>query len=68
MTFFTVGGTASKSGLIDVLFHMQPKYLLIDEIRIPDYAAIVDGNWDFNSNHALKSQTSTSENMGICYK
>jgi Holliday junction resolvasome RuvABC ATP-dependent DNA helicase subunit len=30
--FFTVGGTASKSGLIDVLFDMQPKYLLVDEI------------------------------------
>ncbi|MGC2680771.1 MAG: ATP-binding protein [Candidatus Nitrosopolaris sp.] len=32
-TFFTVGGNASKSGLIDVLFDMQPKYLLIDEIE-----------------------------------
>jgi Holliday junction DNA helicase RuvB len=31
--FFTVGGTASKSGLIDVLFGIQPKYLLIDEIE-----------------------------------
>jgi holliday junction DNA helicase RuvB len=31
--FFTVGGNASKSGLIDVLFEMQPKYLLIDEIE-----------------------------------
>jgi len=31
--FFTVGGNASKSGLIDVLFDMQPKYLLIDEIE-----------------------------------
>jgi MoxR-like ATPase len=30
---FTVGGNASKSGLIDVLFDMQPKYLLIDEIE-----------------------------------
>src|SRR5215469_12313236 len=37
--FFTVGGNASKSGLIDVLFEMQPKYLLIDEIERlkPDY-------------------------------
>ncbi|MGB6530044.1 MAG: ATP-binding protein [Candidatus Nitrosopolaris sp.] len=32
-TFFTVGGNASKSGLIDVLFDMQPKYLLVDEIE-----------------------------------
>jgi MoxR-like ATPase len=31
--FFTVGGNASKSGLIDVLFDMQPRYLLIDEIE-----------------------------------
>jgi len=31
--FFTVGGSASKSGLIDVLFDMQPKYLLVDEIE-----------------------------------
>jgi MoxR-like ATPase len=31
--FFTVGGNASKSGLIDVLFDLQPKYLLIDEIE-----------------------------------
>jgi MoxR-like ATPase len=31
--FFTVGGNASKSGLIDVLFDMQPKYLLLDEIE-----------------------------------
>jgi MoxR-like ATPase len=31
--FFTVGGNASKSGLIDVLFGMQPKYILIDEIE-----------------------------------
>jgi MoxR-like ATPase len=37
--FFTVGGTSSKSGLIDVLFDMRPKYLLIDEIEHlkPDY-------------------------------
>jgi len=31
--FFTVGGNASKSGLIDVLFEMRPKYLLVDEIE-----------------------------------
>jgi holliday junction DNA helicase RuvB len=31
--FFTVGGNASKSGMIDVLFDMQPNYLLIDEIE-----------------------------------
>jgi MoxR-like ATPase len=29
----TVGGNATKSGLIDVLFNMQPNYLLIDEIE-----------------------------------
>src|SRR5215510_4104251 len=31
--FFTVGGNASKSGLIDVLFEMKSKYLLVDEIE-----------------------------------
>jgi Holliday junction DNA helicase RuvB len=31
--FFAVGGNASKSGMIDVLFDMRPKYLLIDEIE-----------------------------------
>jgi Holliday junction DNA helicase RuvB len=31
--FFTVGGNASKSGLIDVLFDMGPRYLLVDEIE-----------------------------------
>lgn len=31
--FFTVGGNASKSGMIDVLFEMLPKYLLVDEIE-----------------------------------
>ena len=31
--FFTVGGNASKSGIIDVLFEMRPKYLLVDEIE-----------------------------------
>ena len=28
-----MGGNASKSGLIDILFDMQPKYLLVDEIE-----------------------------------
>jgi len=31
--FFTVGGNASKSGLIDVLFDLRPRYLLVDEIE-----------------------------------
>jgi len=31
--FFTVGGNASKSGIIDVLFDVRPKYLLVDEIE-----------------------------------
>lgn len=31
--FFTAGGNASKSGIIDVLFDMRPRYLLIDEIE-----------------------------------
>jgi Holliday junction DNA helicase RuvB len=37
--FFTVGSNASKSGLIDVLFDMQPYYILIDEIEYlkPEY-------------------------------
>ena len=37
--FFMVGGNTSKSGLIDVLFDMQPKYLLVDEIEYlkPEY-------------------------------
>jgi MoxR-like ATPase len=37
--FLTVGGNASKSGMIDILFDMHPKYLLIDEIEHlkPDY-------------------------------
>ena len=71
--FFTVGSTASKSGLIDVLFDMQPKYLLVDEIEHlkPEYqtaAAIGNGNWHSNSNHAFQSQTYASKNVGICYK
>jgi MoxR-like ATPase len=31
--FFTIGGNASKSGLIDVLFQTRPAYLLVDEIE-----------------------------------
>src|SRR5215469_9656391 len=39
--FFTVGGNASKSGIIDVLFDLQPKFLLVDEIEHlkPEYQA-----------------------------
>ena len=42
-TYSTVGGNASKSGIIDVLFDMQPKYLLIDEIEYlkPEYQTIL---------------------------
>jgi Holliday junction resolvasome RuvABC ATP-dependent DNA helicase subunit len=32
-TFFTLGGNASKAGIIDVLFDIRPKYLLVDEIE-----------------------------------
>ena len=32
-SFFTVGGNASKAGIIDVLFDLRPKYLLVDEIE-----------------------------------
>lgn len=41
--FFTVGGNASKSGLIDVLFDLHPKYLLIDEIEHlkPEYQTML---------------------------
>jgi holliday junction DNA helicase RuvB len=41
--FFTVGGNASKSGVIDVLFDMQPKYLLVDEIEHlkPEYQTML---------------------------
>jgi len=41
--FFTVRGNASKSGMIDVLFEMQPKYLLLDEIEHlkPEYQTIL---------------------------
>jgi holliday junction DNA helicase RuvB len=41
--FFTVGGNASKSGLIDVLFDLHPKYLLVDEIEHlkPEYQAML---------------------------
>jgi MoxR-like ATPase len=42
-TFFTVGGNVSKSGIIGVLFEMQPKYLLIDEIEYlrPEYQTVL---------------------------
>ena len=42
-TFFTVGGNASKSGMIDVLFDMRPKYLLVDEIEHlkPEYQTML---------------------------
>ncbi|MFZ0513456.1 MAG: hypothetical protein WAM14_17755 [Candidatus Nitrosopolaris sp.] len=30
-----MGGNASRSGMIDILFDMRPKYLLIDEIEHP---------------------------------
>ena len=71
--FFTVGGNTSKSGLIDVLFNMQPKYLLIDEIEHlkPEYQTTLlslTETWDFNSNDALEGQTCSPKNMGICYK
>jgi holliday junction DNA helicase RuvB len=38
-----VGGNASKSGMIDVLFDMQPKYLLVDEIEHlrPEYQTML---------------------------
>jgi Holliday junction resolvasome RuvABC ATP-dependent DNA helicase subunit len=41
--FFTVGGNATKSGMIDVLFDMQPKYLLVDEIEYlkPEYQTML---------------------------
>jgi MoxR-like ATPase len=40
---FTVGGNASKSGIIDILFDMRPKYLLIDEIEHlrPEYQTML---------------------------
>ena len=41
--FFTVGGNASKSGLIDVLFDLKPRYLLVDEIEHlkPEYQTVL---------------------------
>ena len=43
MAFFTVGGNASKSGMTDVLFEVQPKYLLVDEIEHlkPEYQTML---------------------------
>lgn len=42
-TFFTVGGNASKSGMIDVLFDIRPKYLLVDGIEHlkPEYQTML---------------------------
>jgi MoxR-like ATPase len=42
-TFFTVGGNASKAGMMDVLFEMRPKYLLVDEIEHlkPEYQTVL---------------------------
>jgi MoxR-like ATPase len=41
--FFTVGGNSSKSGMIDVLFEIRPKYLLVDEIEHlrPEYLTML---------------------------
>jgi MoxR-like ATPase len=42
-TYFTVGGNASKSGMIDALFDMRPKCLLVDEIEYlkPEYQTML---------------------------
>jgi MoxR-like ATPase len=74
--FFTVGGNASKAGLIDVLFDMRPKYLLVDEIEHlkSEYQTMLlslmetDGNRNINSDYAQKTQTNISEKLGICHK
>jgi MoxR-like ATPase len=72
-TFFTVGGNASKSGIIDVLFDMQPKYLLVDEIEYlkPEYQTMLLSLMETG----ILTQTMHSKvrhihlkNMGICYK
>jgi MoxR-like ATPase len=41
--FFIVGGNASKSGMIDTLFDIRPKYLLVDEIEHlrPEYQTML---------------------------
>jgi MoxR-like ATPase len=41
--YFTIGGNASKSGMIDVLFDIRPKYLLVDEIEHlrPEYQTML---------------------------
>jgi Holliday junction DNA helicase RuvB len=41
--FFTVGGNASKSGIIDILFSLRPKYLFIDELEHlkPEYQTML---------------------------
>ena len=53
--------------LIDVLFDMRPKYLLVDEIEHLKHeyqTALLSlmETWDFNSSHALESQTHTPKN------
>ena len=71
--FFTVGGNASKSGIIDVLFDMQPKYLLVDEIEHlkPEYQTMLLSLMEtgiLTQTHAQEGQTNIPENLGICYK
>jgi transcriptional regulator with AAA-type ATPase domain len=41
--FFTIGGNASKAGIIDPLFDLRPKYLLVDEIEHlkPEYQTML---------------------------
>jgi MoxR-like ATPase len=41
--FFTIGGNASKAGIIDALFDLRPKYLLVDEIEHlkPEYQTML---------------------------
>jgi hypothetical protein len=36
-------------------------------IKFSLYHALVDGNWGFNSDDALESQTYVPKNVGICY-
>ncbi len=71
--FFTVGGNASKSGLIDILFDMRPKYLLVDEIEHlkPEYQttvlSLMESGILTQTMHS-KGQTNTAKNVGIWYK
>jgi len=42
--YYVLGGSTTKSGLIDALFNLKPKYLLIDEIdkmSTEDYTALL---------------------------